>query len=245
MNNRDAQFILSAFRPGGQDANDAQFSEALAQARNDPTLGDWLSAQVAFDRSFADALQSVNPPNDLRRRILAGGAASQPRPTFARRHFLALAASVALLALAAGLLLRGKSGHAMQPWQAAALEFVSTNNNAPTLDHFVPNIDKIHLWLQERNAPMAGNIPTGLARSEVLGCKILKVRERSVTIICFRRADDRLVHLVVTDRSALPATGPSPAFQQSGRWATVSWVDGNQAYMLATLGSEAAVRQFL
>ncbi len=245
MNNRQAQFILSAFRPGGQDATDPQFAEALEQARSDPTLTSWLSAQVAFDRNFADALQSVIPPHDLRPRILAGGAASQPRPTFRRMPFLALAASIAVMALVAGYVLRGKSEASLRPWQAAALAFVSTNHDAPKLDHLVPGIAELHAWLQERNAPMASNLPAGLTQSELLGCKILKIQEQTVTIICFRQTDGRLVHLAVADRSALPGGAATPWFQQSGRWATVSWVEGSRSYMLATLGGEATVRQFL
>lgn len=245
MNNRDAQFVLSAFRPGGQDATDPQFAEALSQARSDPTLASWLSAQVAFDRNFADALQSVRPPDDLRRRIVAGGIASLPRQTFRRTYFLALAAGIAVVALAAGLLLRGKSDHALTPWQAAALNFVSSNNRAPELDHLAPGVEELQSWLTARNAPMAARLPAGLSQSELLGCKVLNVQQRAVTIICFRQTDGRLVHLVVTDRSALPAGAATPAFQQSGPWATVSWVEGGHAYMLAAIGSEATVGRFL
>jgi len=38
MNNQEAKFILAAYRPGGQDASDPLFAEALEQVRRDP---DW------------------------------------------------------------------------------------------------------------------------------------------------------------------------------------------------------------
>jgi hypothetical protein len=38
MDNREAKFVLSAYGPGGQDAGDARFAEALEQVRRDPML---------------------------------------------------------------------------------------------------------------------------------------------------------------------------------------------------------------
>ena len=42
MNNQEAKFILGAYRPGGRDAVDPMFSEALAQAGRDPELRAWF-----------------------------------------------------------------------------------------------------------------------------------------------------------------------------------------------------------
>ena len=48
MNSPEAQFILTACRPGGADAEEARVSEALALAQDDPQLDVWWEDQQAF-----------------------------------------------------------------------------------------------------------------------------------------------------------------------------------------------------
>ena len=66
MKNDEAKFILSAYRPDGDDAGDARFAEALAQAEQDPELAPWLQEERRFDSVFCDALGAVPVPPDLR-----------------------------------------------------------------------------------------------------------------------------------------------------------------------------------
>ena len=72
MNNQEAKFILSAYRPSGEDAARKQFAEALKQVSRDPALANWLADQRAFDQANSDALCSIPVPADLRGNILAG-----------------------------------------------------------------------------------------------------------------------------------------------------------------------------
>ncbi|MGH7997549.1 MAG: hypothetical protein ACREFX_14475, partial [Opitutaceae bacterium] len=96
MNNDEAKFILGGYRPGGRDAGDAAFAEALDQARRDPSLAAWLERSQAFDRAISERLKTVAPPADLRQAILAGGRLSRgSRPRRRSRSlpvWLALAA---------------------------------------------------------------------------------------------------------------------------------------------------------
>src|SRR5260370_16493728 len=78
MNTQQAKFILQAYRPGGQDANDPQFAEALEQVKNDPSLAEWFAAQTAFDGAVTRALDAVAPPPQLRETILAGPRGIEP-----------------------------------------------------------------------------------------------------------------------------------------------------------------------
>ena len=50
MNRDEAMFILSAYRPGGADAHDAQFAEALDLAKQDAELAAWFAVQQDRDR---------------------------------------------------------------------------------------------------------------------------------------------------------------------------------------------------
>jgi len=51
MDSGEAKFILSAYRPEGQDASDPRFAEALEQVRRDPILQRWFEDSVRLRRS--------------------------------------------------------------------------------------------------------------------------------------------------------------------------------------------------
>ncbi|HEY5991804.1 MAG TPA: hypothetical protein VIU10_04430, partial [Candidatus Udaeobacter sp.] len=96
MDNREAKFVLSAYRPGGQDANDPRFSEPLAQARHDPVLERWFQDSIAFDAAVTEKLCAVTVPPDLRDNILAGAKVSRPL----RSPFVKWAVAAALISMA-------------------------------------------------------------------------------------------------------------------------------------------------
>ena len=66
MTNEEAKQILSACRPGGQDAGDPSISGALQHARNDPTLAAWFEREQAHSAVIAAKLREVAPPPGLR-----------------------------------------------------------------------------------------------------------------------------------------------------------------------------------
>ena len=81
MDKEKAQFILKSFRPNGQDSADADFQEALQLAVEDLELGQWLADERAEDAKFADALNEIEIPDDLRLSLLAvmnGDSADDP-----------------------------------------------------------------------------------------------------------------------------------------------------------------------
>jgi hypothetical protein len=58
MSIEDAKLILSAYRPGDQDADDPQFREALELTRHDPDLARW----IAFGTIATAAWSRREPP---------------------------------------------------------------------------------------------------------------------------------------------------------------------------------------
>ena len=46
MDKQEAQFILSAYRPGAQDAGDSRFAEALQFTDQNPELKSWFESEV-------------------------------------------------------------------------------------------------------------------------------------------------------------------------------------------------------
>ena len=72
MNNEEAKLILQAYRPGGQDANDPRFREALEQAQRDPELARWFANEQALDSRISAKVQAaIKPPAHLKSQLLA------------------------------------------------------------------------------------------------------------------------------------------------------------------------------
>src|SRR6266481_5285786 len=96
MDNREAKFILSAYRPNGQDADDPRFSEALEQVRRDPMLERWFTESIAFDAAMTEKLRTIEVPPHSRENILAGAKVSRPL----RSPFIKWAIAAALISMA-------------------------------------------------------------------------------------------------------------------------------------------------
>lgn len=77
MDKEQARFILRSFRPDGADVGDPDFAEALKLAVENRELGEWLASERAFDAEFADALGTVDLPENLREDIMACLAAER------------------------------------------------------------------------------------------------------------------------------------------------------------------------
>ncbi|HEX4141898.1 MAG TPA: hypothetical protein VHY09_16235, partial [Candidatus Methylacidiphilales bacterium] len=97
MDRKEAQLILSALRPGGPEANEPIFTEALALAESDAELKAWWQAQENFDRKVAAKLREVPVPASLRIEIItAPKIVPYYPPQWQHRGLLAAAALIAI-----------------------------------------------------------------------------------------------------------------------------------------------------
>jgi len=97
MNNQEARLILQAYRPGGEDASDPLFAEALEQARRDPELQKWFAEQNALEARLQTRLERAIPvPRGLKSDLLALRKISRV-PWWFQPMKLAAAAVVVLL----------------------------------------------------------------------------------------------------------------------------------------------------
>lgn len=99
MNSAEAKKILLLYR-GQIDESDPQFAEALAQAKRDPELTEWVRRQNESYRAVQAKFSQIEPPVDLRDKIV------RQRPvSFFRPHtspaLLKIAAAIALFAAGA------------------------------------------------------------------------------------------------------------------------------------------------
>ena len=246
MDNREAKFILNAYRPGGQDASDPRFAEALEQARRDPVLERWLSEAIAFDAAMTDKLRATEVPPDLRESILAGVKVSRPlRSPFVKWSVAAALVSMAIL----GSLIWHETRPAhLTGWQSQALDVVSLLvRNKSSFDAQSHNADELLAWLRANHAPAAQELPDNLGKLPSLGCKRFSWNGIPVSVICFMRPDGGLIHLVTTN--AVPPSSRSlktaPEFVRQDGWAIATWHEGDTTYMLALEGSRDQLRTYL
>jgi hypothetical protein len=259
MDNREAKFILKAYRPGGQDANDPRFAEALEQVRRDPILQRWFDESVAFDAAMTEKLSATPVPSDLRESILTGVkvacAPHPPRDGFAvanwqnRWRKWAIAAAVVLSATLGALVWRNTHPAPVAGWQLQALDAIlsSIARNESRFDLISPNPADLVKWLRENSAPAGKKLPNDLDRLPSIGCKTFFWRGKPVSLICFTLPEGRAIHLVMTNVSTESdrAIKHKAKVIQQGHRATATWREGDMIYMLALEGSRDDLRSYL
>jgi hypothetical protein len=248
MDNREARFILSAYRPGGQDANDPRFAEALEQARRDPILERWFRESVAFDAAVTEKLRAVAPPLDLRENILAGVKVSRAPHWTNRFRKWAIAAALVLSAALGSLIWHNTWPAHLAGWQKEALGVISSLvRNETSFDAQSRNAGDLVDWLRANHAPAAQKLPPNLQKLESLGCKTFSWHGVPVSVVCFIRPDGGLIHLVTMNASPSGdrAVKREAKFVQQGEWATAMWRKGDTIHMLAVEGSPDQLRAYL
>ena len=170
--NDQAKLLLSAYRPGGADASDPAFAEALAQAQRDPELRAWLEESQQFDQTIANKLRAVAVPPTLRNMILAGAKFSQARHWWQGSRIWALAASLAVFASAAALWRSTTSQ--LAPWQTDSLAVLDKIESGDVnLDTENPQPAHLVDWLREHSAPVPAAMPPALLAHPTFGCKTI------------------------------------------------------------------------
>jgi hypothetical protein len=248
MDNREARFILNAYRPGGQDASDPRFAEALEQARRDPVLERWFVESIAFDAAITEKLCAVPVPGNLREGILAGAKISRTPHWKKRLRKWAIAAAVVLGVMVGSLIWHNTRPAPLAGWQVQALDVISSLvRNESTFDAQSANAGELLAWLRANHAPAAQQVPNNLGKLESIGCKRFSWGGIPVSVVCFKRPAGGLIHLITTN-ALTPSARPvatAPEFVQQGEWATATWRDGDATYMLALEGSYDQLRWYL
>lgn len=245
MNNSEAKFILHAYRPNGEDAQDPSMAEALAQVRADPSLQSWFHREQAHSAAVAAKLKVLGPPPELRAAILAGTKASRVpatnRMSSSRVWRMAIAAMLAIgLTAAAWWRFAPIPGETFDEF---ALNFVTRRF---FLQERSPDVAQLKTWLVQRNAPLPATLPAKFANLHALGCRTLEFKGRNVSLVCFEE-DGKEFHVFVARRDELPSS-LAPAVQGLAEirdHAVTVWEDAEHYYVLVSDASRAAVERLL
>jgi len=243
MDKSEIRAILSAYRAGEPETEEARFQEAKAQAEADPELGRWWAEQQELDRVISAKLQSVEVPRDLKTQLTAWEKRTVQRSNWNRGLMLAAASIVALAVL---------FGSWRGPFQPAVSladyrdEMVSFVKLDPPLDLNSSQLSQLTDFLKESGAPAQIDIPPRVQQLNPAGCRTLRFRRQDVALLCFKTEDGQLVHLFVVNRKAMAKLSRSekPQFAAQGDWMTATWVKNDQAYLLTTKGSRDSLAKY-
>ena len=238
MNNQEARLILQAYRPGGEDASDPLFAEALEQARRDPELQKWFAEQNALDARLQTRLETAIPvPRGLKSDLLALRKISRPASWWFQPMKLAITAAAALLLGVAVLLMLPQ-----RPTQLASFRETMARYSAQKQEHIVfesHDLAKIQQWLQGRGIQTNFDLPTALPGRSMQGCRVVDWNGRRATMICFMLNGEHM-DLFVMDRAGLPGLPDTsaPQYAKAGDLMTATWSKGNSIYLLTGQNKE-------
>lgn len=256
MNRDEAKEILKLYRPGSADAADADFTEALELARNDSELKRELDTHCANYEIIRGRLKKISIPAGLKEQILAEkppvaetSSGKILRPNFWRNRTLAAVAAALVVVAAIFFWIQPRRSEELNRYRT---RMVSTALRAYQMDLETTNLVEVREFLARHNAPANYALPSALENAMSTGCVVLRWENQPVSMICFRSGrplsptEKSDLFLFVADRSALPNfSGNSRKFEQVGRAATATWVEGEKVYLLATRGDAEFLRKFL
>ncbi len=243
MNPEEANLILQCRRPRGQDDYDPAVSEALALIQSDAAALELMQREETLDALIGERLRRVEPPVDLKRKILVGARVARPRPVWWRPAWLAAAAALAVTIPMVWKYWPGISPDGaivasvtLSDFRAATTKKLNTGHS-----NFKPMASfdevKAHLAAHTRTkscVPVPGKLchcPGG-----TVGCEIIEWNGREVVLICFNAGKAGTVHFFTVDASALEGGPGGPIFKPENGWQTRAWIEGGRLMMLA--GSE-------
>jgi hypothetical protein len=231
--NRDqAKEILLLYRPGTDDGEDPEIAAALEVAERDAELGRWFQKHRAFQSAMRARFRQLKAPPELKASLLAGHRRIITPPLW--RHPPVWLAAAAALVLGLAVLVFRPPARPPDRFPNFQQMMVSKAERGYSMDWSTRDMNQLRRNLARARAPADYALPPGLGKLELLGGARLTWRAHPVTMVCFKRKDQRRVWLFVLNRAALdnpPASAPH--IEQVDRLMTASWSAGDRTYVLA------------
>lgn len=254
MDKQEIQMRLSACRPSGLDKDDAAIREALEQLPGDPETAVWFARAQALDFAICRQLESVEAPEGLKERILAGARVNQRKREWNRRVWLA-AAAVVMAGVAVWSMEKFAKPGAQPGGAVASLReyrddvtsaFLKMHTEGFDLDMEDSDVVKVKAWLAERGAPGDAELRAGLGDALPFGCKIIEWRGRRVSMMCFGKNNDE-AHVFVVNGSAIRNLGnlETGRIERVGGLQVIAWQDDKRAYVMVGNSPETDLKEFL
>lgn len=230
----EAKITLLRYRAGGDDPGDPEVAQALALARQDPTLQQWLAREQECQGAIRAKMRGIRVPADLKDRILAAPKVS--RPQFRRSNtLLATAAAFTILFAAAALVWTSRdAGPRFAQFQS---RMVSTVLRQYRMDVASEDMAAVRDHMVKNGAPADYLLTRGLEGVPLAGGGFLRWQNQPVSMLCFYRKqtpqDTEMIYLFVLRASGLKdPPPPTPRVGQMSGMTTVTWTAGENVYLL-------------
>ncbi|HEX4644272.1 MAG TPA: hypothetical protein VH598_01550 [Verrucomicrobiae bacterium] len=243
MDSREAREILKLYRAGLDDA-DPQFTEALEQTQRDPELMHWLDQHAAMYAAIRAKLKSIQPPADLKQRIVAEHLArTRVVPLSNPALWIAIAAGIVLLITFTGFWLKPDYEKAFPKFRDRMVRTAMRSYNMAMVTN---NLEAIRQYQQAAHAPADYVLAKPLEQLQVKGCATVPWHEKMVSMICFDAGGTNL-WLFVAARSGLPLAPNSsaPRFGKLEDFTVASWAANDKVYVLTAKENEEFLKKFL
>jgi hypothetical protein len=258
VDTEQAKVVLQHYRPT-VDAEDPQFTEAVALARRDPELARWLAEHCAGYDAMRRTLRQTPVPAGLREEILQAYAASRAAAWWTRPTWVATLIVAALVLNVIGYILYSYQPLVAPPHDFAAYLQAMTAVAAGDYKLAIETkaADELRRYLASQSSPTDYTLTPGLRALDLEGGLTLEWFGRKVSMICFNKGgkepqgqeanEDDDVWFFVVSRDALPdePTSETPRFARTNGLITASWSRGDNAYVLATRGEQADLESLL
>lgn len=241
MNHLEAKLILQAYRPGGEDASDPFFREALEQVERDPELKRWFANEMACETNLRRRLETAVPvPPNLKANLLALKKLERPVPFWLGWIKLTAATAAVILAAITGFMLLPPRGGSMDSFQQTMTLCSLQHRDHVTYEP--RDLARIQEWLQGHGVTTNFDLPSALQAVGAQGCRVIDWHKQAVTMICFvSKEKDVHVDLFIMDdpQGVILRTDETPRFATKNGLTTACWLKNNKFYLLAGENGEA------
>ena len=251
MNREEAKDILLLYRHDNPaDEGDPTVIEALALAKHDPELAQWLEMHCARQFVLGEKFRQIPVPEGLKEQIIsehAAGLRAAPRG----RQLVMAAAMVIAMALSATAYWLNNRPAVEDNLPIFQSQMAKEALNGYAMDLLSDDGAKIRDFLKTKNAPADYILPAGLERATVAGCAIEGWGDKKVSMICFQtgrplpaNVKSDLWLFVVDQKSVKEApTDALPHLAQVNRLVTATWARDGKLYFLGLEGGGNRTRE--
>ncbi|MGE9294411.1 MAG: hypothetical protein ACQKBW_12415 [Puniceicoccales bacterium] len=236
MDRTEAKAILSAYRADMPDIDEAVFAEALAMAEQDPELAQWFEDEQNFDEIFAGKLADVQPPADLKDKLLAldpdrktipfpeqpapEPASSAPipgqRPWWKRSSIISIAATVVIL-FGFGAILLDPSQVEAEPDLDQYYDRIGEHfARDPKLSANISDLDQIRHQLNSSGLRAPGMLPPKVDALAEVGFGTFEINGKLISFIEMKGDDTFCLYLLDKSlgKGRIPDNGIPVVFQR-------------------------------
>jgi hypothetical protein len=254
MTRDEAKNILLFYRPGTADTEEPEIAEALALAKQDAELANWLEQQCARQEKLRGMFRQISVPAGLKEQIISERAAHVTQTTVVWNRLVAILSAATIIVVLAGLasvwLRPLPSDNNFTHYRA---RMVSTALRGYSMDFESSDLTQIRAYLAQQKAPADYSLPAGLQKISATGCAVENWQGAKVTMICFHTGkplppgEKNDLWLFVVDRASVKnaPTDNSPKFAKVSTLVTATWTEGDKLYLLGTIGDLQTIRRYL